>query len=388
MQAFYKWLDEMKKLNVDIALQAGWWFTKDTYFHSPDLGDKDSIRTNPETDPDRFAYWVKESIHQLINVKGYTNIKYLILFTEPLNYKSGIVPEGFTQEEYYGKVCRKIQEELVNAGLRDKIKIVGPNSGSTCNGHWVGWAKNNLDDVIDIYSWHAYNATRWDREYGGWKEIAELGKNKIAETGKPFWIDEYGSGIPNELIRTEPDYGNYIAQCIAAFIKSGAQTSLIWLLMDQQYVEPLTNADGKDSFYNGVHRWGLTKWPHDNIRNSNEPYPAWYAFSMISRYLGGRNGTSVIKTSNADSLYIVVTKPGGNDLSVMIVNASHQIQKYEVMFTQEINKTLKRHLYDPANVMIDEKGEIIKSGKEFKNVLNILEDEIPSRGVAIYTTMY
>jgi hypothetical protein len=387
MLALYKWLDEMKKLNVDIALQAGWWFTKDTYFHSPDLGGKDSIRPNPETDPDRFAHWVKESLHQLINVKGYTNIKYLILFTEPLNYKSGIVPEGFTQEEYFEKVCRKIHDELVNAGLRDKIKIVGPNSGSTRNGQWVGWAKNNLDDVIDIYSWHAYNATRWDREYGGWKEIAELGKNKIIETGKPFWIDEFGSGYPDEKVRTKPDYGNYLAQCIAAFIKSGAQTSLIWLLMDQQYVDPLENADGNDAFHNGVHRWGLTKWPHDNIKNSNEPYPAWYAFSMMSKYLGGKKGTKVFKTTNADSIYIIATKPSGKENSIMVVNASHSKQKFNIKFAQNVDHSFRRHLYDPANVKVDEKAEIIKYDKEFRNVQDNLTDELPSRGVAIYTTM-
>lgn len=387
MQAFYKWLDEMKKLNVDIALQAGWWFTKDTYFHFPDLGDKDSIHQNPEKDPERFATWIKESLHQLIKVKGYTNIKYLVLFTEPLNYKSGIIPTGFTQEEYYEKVCRSINAELIKAGLRDKIKIVAPNSGSTRNGQWVGWAKKNLDDVIDIYSWHAYNATRWNREYGGWKEIVELGKNKIAETGKPFWIDEYGNGIPNELIRTEPDYGNYIAQCITAFIKAGAQTSLIWLLMDQQYVDPLENANGTDSFHNGVHRWGLTKWPHDNIENSNEPYPAWYAFSMMSKYLGGKKGTKVFKTTNADSIYIIATNPGGKENSILVVNASHSKQKFNIKFTQNVDHTFRRHLYDPANVKVDEKAELIEYDKEFRNVLDNLADEIPSRGVAIYTTM-
>ena len=387
MLAFYKWLDEMKKLNVDIALQAGWWFTNDTYFHSGNLKDNDSIVPNPEKDPARFAKWITESLQQLINVKNYTNIKYLVLFTEPLNYKSGIVPVGYTQNDYYEKVCKIINEELKKAGLRDKIKIVGPNSGSTRNAQWIGWAKHNLNDVIDIYSWHAYNATRWDREYGGWKEIVESGKNKISETGKPFWIDEYGCGIPNELIRTEPDYGNYIAQCIAAFIKAGAQTSMIWLLMDQQYVDPLENSDGNDSFHNGVHRWGLSKWPHDNLPNAKSPYPAFYAFSMISKYLGGRNETKVFKTTNSDSLYIVATQPNGKELSIMVVNASHSAKKFEIKFTESINFNLRKHLYDPEQIIIDEDKFNIDYDKEFKNVQSNILDELPSRGVAVYSTM-
>jgi hypothetical protein len=387
MLAFYKWLDEMKKLNVDVALQAGWWFTRDTYFHKPELNDDDSVLPNPEKDPEQFALWVKESLHQLLEVKKYSNIKYLVLFTEPLNYKSGILPKGYTQEEYYEKVCRKINDELVKAGLRDKIKIVGPNSGSTRTGEWVGWAKSKLNDVIDIYSWHAYNATRWDREYGGWKEIVELGKNKISQTGKPFWIDEYGCGIPDELVRTKPDYGNYLAQCVAAFTKAGAQSSLLWLLMDQQYVEPLTQADGSDAFHTGIHRWGLTKWPHDKIDNPTEPYPAYYAFSMMSKYLGGRNGTRVLKTTNADSLYIVVTKPNNKEISVMVVNAAHTSQNYELKFMENVNTSLQRHLYDPALIKVDKSAYIIKADKEFKNVQFGFTDKLPSRGVAVYTTM-
>lgn len=383
MQAFYIWLDEMKKLDVDVALQAGWWFTKDTYFHTPE----DSIGPDPEKDPKQFARWVKESLHQLIEVKKYSNIKYLVLFTEPLNYKSGIVPKGYTQEEYYEKVCRRIHEELVKAGLRDKIKIVGPNSGSTRTGEWVGWAKDKLDDVIDIYSWHAYNATRWDREYGGWKEIVELGKNKIAETGKPFWIDEYGCGTPNENVRTKPDYGNYLAQCVAAFTKAGAQTSLIWLLMDQQYVEPLVAADGNDAFHNGVHRWGLTKWPHDNIENASEPYPAYYSFSLMSKYLGGKDGTKILKTTNADSLYIIATRPNGKELTVMVVNAAHSGQRFEIKFADNINAVLKRHLYDPATIKPSKDAKMIEADKEFKNIQSGFFDELPPRGVAVYTNM-
>lgn len=387
MNAFYKWLDEMQKLNVDVALQAGWWFTRDTYYHKPELKDNDPVLPDPEKDPDRFALWVKESLHQLIEVKKYTNIKYLVLFTEPLNYNSGIIPKGITREEYYELVCKKINAELVKANLRDKIKIVGPNSGSTRNGQWVGWAKEKLNDTIDIYSWHAYDATRWDREYGGWKEIVELGKIKITDTGKPFWIDEYGSSYPNENIRSKPDYGNYIAQCVAAFTKAGAQTSLIWLLMDQQYVDPLEKADGSDSFYNGIHRWGLTKWPHDKIEKPNEPYPSWYAFSMISKYLGGRNGTKVLKTTNGDSLYLVATRPNDKELSIMVVNGSHSLKKIEIKFDEEINLKLLRHLFDPATIKVDGKAELVNSDKEFNNVQSIFGDELPSRAVAIYTTL-
>jgi hypothetical protein len=41
----------MKKMNVDVALQAGWWCTRDTYFHSPEFNDNDSVLPIPKKIP-------------------------------------------------------------------------------------------------------------------------------------------------------------------------------------------------------------------------------------------------------------------------------------------------------------------------------------------------
>lgn len=391
MKAFYLWLDKMKELNVDVALQTGWWFTRDTYFHINEKGIKDTINPNSEKDPKRFAQWVKESLNQLIKVKGYTNIKYLSLFTEPFSSNSTVIPKGYSKQGYYYKVCTEINDQLVKSGLRSAIKLVGPNSGSTDTAAWIGWSIRNMDKIIDIYSWHAYNGGRWDSkvavEYDGWKKIVAVGRNKVKQTGKPFWMDEYGANCPDESIRFRADYGNYLAQCVAAFTNEGAQTSLIWLLFDQQYVAPLEGITNKDSFHDGVHRWGLTKWPHDNIAEPENPYPSWYAFSMMSKYLGGRNHTKVFKTNSADSIYVVATRPNGKETSVMVVNASHSSKKIEIEFQKKIHATLYRHLYDPSKVEVTKDADIPESDRIFKAVKRSFNDELPSRGVAIYTTL-
>jgi len=389
MKAFYLWLDKMKELKVDVSLQAGWWFTRETYLHSIEKGIKDTIKPNPEKDPIRFAQWVNASLYQLIKVKGYTNIKYLSLFTEPFSSNLTIIPEGYTKQEYYSKVCTAIHDQLVKSGLRSLIKIVGPNSGSTDTAAWVGWSVHNMDKVIDIYSWHTYNGgnSNTPLEYNGWKRIVAVGRIKVKQTGKPFWMDEYGANRPDESVRSRVDYGNYLAQAVAAFTNEGVQTSLVWLLFDQQYVTPLDKNYNKDSFYNGVHRWGLTKWPHDSIANHKNPYPAWYAFSMMSKYLGGRNHTKVYKTNSADSVYVIATRPNNEELSIMVVNASHSAKKIKVEFQQKINATLERHLYNPAKVEITKDATIIGSDKKIKIEKRSFSDKLPSRGVAIYTTL-
>lgn len=383
MKEFYLWLDKMKALKVDVALQAGWWFTKDTYYNT-----NGTALPDPEKDPVRYAEWVKESLYQLVKVRGYTNIKYLILFTEPLNYRSGIIPDGYTEPEYYDKVCTRIHQELKTANLRELVSLVGPNSGSTDTAAFVGWAAGRMNDVIDIYSWHSYNGkqsgTNPPLEYHGWKKIADVGEVKIRSTGKPFWIDEYGASKPDESVRSKPDYGNYLAQCVAAFINSGAQTSLIWILFDQKY--PGSRTTNKDSFYNGVHRWGLTRSPQDSIESAGDPYPSWYAFSMMSKYLGGRNGTKTLRTVQGDSLFVSATQ-SGKDISVMVVNAGHSSAKFRLNFATPVSRKLNRILYDPAKILMQKKDVMLTSDRQFQASANGLPDKIPPRSVAIYSTL-
>lgn len=386
MKAFYQWLDKMKALKVDVALQAGWWFTRDTYMNTRIPAEQS--KPDPEKDPARYAKWVSESLYQLIKIRGYTNIKYLVLFTEPLNYRSGVIPDGFTEPEYYDKVCTQIDGELRKSDLRSAVKLVGPNSGSTDTAAYVGWSVNNLNDVIDIYSWHSYNGKQFNTnpplEYEGWKQIAEVGKEKIQQTGKPFWIDEYGANKPDESVRFKADYGNYLAQCVAAFINSGAQTSLLWILFDQKY--PASRVTNKDSFYKGVQRWGLTKSSQDSIANPKDPYPSWYAFSLMSKYLGGRNGSKTFKTKGSDSLYVVATEPSENGISFMVVNAAHTDRKFQLNFTKQINQSVARYLFDPVKITHTANKLMLPFDKRVK-INTRLSDRIPARGVAVYTTM-
>jgi len=377
MKSFCQWLDRMQLLKVDIALQAGWWFTRDTYFgrSAPD----------PEKDPTVYAKWVASSMHYLIKVKGYTNIKYLVLFTEPLNYEVGLIPRGFTEPAYYAKVCREIHLALKANGLRSAVKLVGPNSGSTDTAAHVKWSVENLNDIVDIYSWHTYNGATFNtnppKEYEGWSKITQAGLSLMQATGKPFWIDEYGANRPSETVRHTPDYGNYLAQSVAAFINQGAQTSLLWILFDQKY--PSLGTTNDDSFRNGIHRWGLVRHPNDNISGAGKPHPAYYAFQLMSKHLGGGDGTRVFKTEGTDSLYIVAT---GREqgLSVMVVNGSRSAKNFCVHFKKNTNGKFTRFLYDPESIKVSNPGDEIVADKTFR--ATAFKDRIPPRGVAIYTT--
>ncbi len=155
MRGFYKWADAMQKRGIDIAIQAGW--------NSP--GDINSTSWNGESpftvegDWDKsvqnYAKWVSESLHQLVEVRGFTNVKYLMMFTEPQN-GAGKLPEGKTAYDCWIDASRAVHEQLVKDGRRHLVKMVGPDEGSTTTSNMLHYVAERCDDFMDVYTSHNY----------------------------------------------------------------------------------------------------------------------------------------------------------------------------------------------------------------------------------------
>lgn len=370
MRAFYQWLAAMKERNVDIALQAGWWFPRDTHhgFESP----------QPERNLPRYLEWVSESLHQLIQVRGFTNIRYLIVFTEPTQSSAGSLPAGETQWTYYVKTVKALHARLEADKRRGLVKLVAPNNGSDARN--LKEAVSELNGIVDIYSGHTYNKAG----YEGWLAFSKGMADIVAGTRKPLWLDEYGKG--DEAYRASGDYGTHVAEIVAASINSGHQSSVIWLLFDQLYVDPLDHAGPRDSFHDGVHRWGTCKWPHDTISGPTLPYPSWYALSLLSRYLGGRNATRTLRTEGGSGLAVAATRSGG-DLSILVINTGPSPTPFRIAFSSKWKPPLYRYLFDPAKVKPAEDAGLIPSGKRIRKPGSGWKDELPGRGFAVYSTV-
>jgi hypothetical protein len=375
MTAFYRWLDAMKTRHVDVALQAGWWFTRDTYYGSP--------APDPARDIERYTHWVSESLRQIITVRGFDNVRYLVLFTEPTSYESGSVPEGETQWTYYVKVVKALHQCLLDSKQRMLVKLVGPNN--THQGLHLAEAAAELDDVIDIYSGHDYNHPG----YAQWLSMCQAMQAKVSGTGKPFWLDEYG--LQDEAQRQRANYGNYLAQVVAASLNAGNQASFLWLLFDQQYVsaddsdvQAVTNAD---SFYNGIHRWGTWRWPHDTLENPQLPYPHWYAFDLLSRYLGGRDGTRVLEAQGSEAVIVAATRPGGSEKTILLVNTTAKEQPVLIQLNRPTNRPLYRYMFVPDDIRVTPAGQTIGYNRVIERGSVNFDDDLPGEAVVVYTTI-
>ena len=154
MTIFYKWLQRMKDGGVTVALNTGWCSPGDinsTWWNAPSPF---AVEGDWEQSKKNYGDWVRETVKQLIIKRGFTNIKIFVMFTEPQRY-SGIFPE----KHPYDCWCEGVEaahNALVRDGLRDKIKLMGPNEGSTTTSVMLHWAAEHAKDYIDIYSSHTY----------------------------------------------------------------------------------------------------------------------------------------------------------------------------------------------------------------------------------------
>lgn len=157
-KAFYRWLQRMKDRNIKIALNTGWCMPGDIngtgFIHNSPFKDEPTWAKKVE----KYAQWVSESLHQLIEVRGFTNIEYILLFTEPQNsvwrYKE--TPDNKHIYVLWREAAKAVCDQLVADGRRHLVKTIGPNEGSTNTSIMTKWAAENADEYIDIYSSHDY----------------------------------------------------------------------------------------------------------------------------------------------------------------------------------------------------------------------------------------
>jgi hypothetical protein len=381
MNAFYKWIGEMKKLGVDVALQAAWGFPDDTH-----LGRKNA---DPDRDPAEYAAWVSESVRQIVKERGFDNVKYLVMMTEPTTSPWGKPPKGWELWPYYVKVVRGVHEQMLQDKTRDLVRFVGPNN------HAVGSfeqlrlteATTELQDVLDIYGAHTYLPP--ENAYENWRAFLGQVQEAVVKAPKPIWLDEYNVNRNWEKhVRDQPEHGTYLAEVVAACLDERVQTSMIWLLFDQMYPSPAHKTTNNNSFHNGVHRWGTTKWPHDTLEDPKNPYPAWYAYSMLSKYLGGGKGTKVYESKGQQGLRINAIQQKNGAWSLLVINSNAAAKRFTIQLSRVLGCTLQRYVYDPAKVKPTEAAAIPGVDKTFENVSDTLTDTLPAGAVAIYVSAY
>lgn len=176
MTAFYAWLKRMKDRNIDVAINIGWWSVSDL---TAEDGSACGTLRSPtwEEALEKYGNWVSESVHQIIEVHGFTNVKIVVLFTEPQHDYEGWLDE-----------VRAAHNALVRDNRRHLVKLMGPNEAGDGLAKMVAWAGEHAKEYIDIYSSHTYQQVKdlppKYRRTGACSPMATVPGGRVVQTVK------------------------------------------------------------------------------------------------------------------------------------------------------------------------------------------------------------
>lgn len=262
-------------------------------------------------DDPAFARAMAAYLKHLIEDRGYTCIRYLVIGNEPDNEIRDV--------DRYARMYHNVHEALVEAGIRSKLQMMGPDIGGRWD--WFDAAAPKIADVVDAYDFHRYAKT---------SEMTETGEDNIhtnltrfrpvvnaidpAGADKPLLLTEMGMGQgttnTHERIET-PEYALHMGDYAIAVLNADIKAGIAWCAFDVYYFD-----------HNQFMTWGL--WRYKDRQWSPKP---WYAVwrRVVAEAPRGSDALRVEGTTNR--LHAVAIRPPGSEgriLRLWVANRSDE----------------------------------------------------------------
>jgi hypothetical protein len=355
------------------------------------------------TDP-RWAEMVGEFINYLVNVKKYSCIKYYNLGNEP-NGRDGYselwkVGSSINFNNWRISILN-LQKELIKRGLKESIKIVGPDCS---NGN--DWIKKIISDkelaaAIDVYEVHSYARDReiesgfYGKEMAYYRNYISFmdpnGKNKQFFMGEAGMITGRNNVDQQKMIGTF-QYGVWMTDYVIQSMNAGQAGLICWDLDDAMHTNGKlsTGDDIKDYVWK---EWGF--WDSFGEEKGKPELtnlrPWYYTWSLMSKYIP--KGSQVIKTSESGidglrSTASKITVNGKTEYTFVIVNESTEKKAVNLVLTDVKSIDLNQFNYFETDMPVDARGfavakKVIKSANLSKGIAI----EMPSKGAVILTSL-
>ena len=416
MKAVYKWMKEMQKRDISVALNTGW-SLRGSYienYYAPWSGCY--VEDDLETTAKNHANFISDSLDQF-RAHGINNVDYLVMFTEPgggadTNTDWSELENYYLEDSYnfdpnvdrWLTCSSAIHNKLVEKGTRNLYQTVGPN----CSNHVVSknpdtrmsplyyFALKYASDYIDIYSAHRYPHVP-DIENDTITSVVKAMRfdemiDKAHNLGKKFWFDETNirgesAGYNNRFIYDEngqpfadiPSEGMHATSYFAHSMNQGVQNLMWWYIFDQQWPNNTTN--NTDAFWNGMHCWGVVP----SLLRTDIPQTSYYAISLLTKYFG--NNAKVYGTESAD-YNVGVQQDKNGEWSICLANFADQAEYIQVNFDKNIgNQKFYRHVYYEKGTVKTPEAKIIPADISITTSGDSLNDKIPANCTVVYTTI-
>lgn len=316
MKAFYKYMDALKSAGTEVELNFGWKVgsTVQDWFNIPGL--KDPYVSAPK-DLDAYAVSASKALNELMNNRGYNNIKYLTFYNEPNGSWDFEGPSD--QKAYYAQMVKKVSDKLTADGLRDDIEIWGPEETGALD--WMQYMKDNADSAFDVYTFHVYGTS-----YDGLSKV--ISDRKTAAGSKPVVMTEFGwadddssnwdAGFANSVIRAAND---------------GLHGAVMWQMNGAWSSDP-------DGDTNGTY----TMW--HSLPLDRTPRKTYYSAGFLNRYIPEHSDVLKVSTGGADDVRAAAFKGQDGNYTLLVESKAGTAKNLTVNFgNTNINKTFYKLTY-------------------------------------------
>lgn len=337
MQSVYKWLDILKEIGTEIEFNFGWKvssYAQDWYSFQ-----EGSRRNSAPRELDLFSKCCAKLLSELINNRGYSNIKYLTFYNEPDAEKHEeeiadfcVIGSNCDRKVYWEKMMLACRKELDNIGL-NYIKMWGCEACRT-TGAQTEWI-NHFKDIpeLDCFTTHRYVYKSNKNQTSDYDNFL-----RYAIKHKPVVISECGQCTSmKEYLWTY----NHIA-FFCDMVNIGVSGMLLWCL-DSIYISDPCNFLMRNFF----DMWDAPQIGGgiDNVRE------VFYEWAMLSRYIKNHGSTVRAKVIEGTDDARISAVINGEDCSVLVELKEGLTPKdIEIKLSKAINKKVYKHLYRRPNL--------------------------------------
>ena len=330
MMALYEYFDEYKKNGIEIELDFGWKIDPACFDWFP-IESEPNKRASAPRELDLFAKSCVATLKELIENRGYDNIKYLTFYNEATCGGDFCVGEcGYSKVEYWSMMLNECYKAVKESGI--DIKIWGmENAGGSRDAYdqaidWIEYMKEHCPGELDAITYHRYKA-------GEKTALMEFSGHIKAAEGLPVILSECGQNY---------DYANdqtwllNNTQLFCNLTECGFSGALIWCLSGAIF--PSLDF----TMENTIDMFGIPSQPN-GINRVQEPFYEW---AMLSRYIP--NHWKSVKSSVVDNAgeNRIAAFTNGEDYTVVVeVKDSSLKRDIAVNLGKKIGKKFYKHVY-------------------------------------------
>ena len=318
-----------------------------------------------------FARSWADLLYYLRRERGFTHVKYVILYNEPNGGGAPLTRQKNIDFADWAEIVRLLDGELRRLGLRGEVAVLGPDEVGTIG--WLPRAVIELDTVLDHYCVHSYLFDNGAGFEDYLRECLWYLPRHHADGRQGLMITEFGMSGGGVWVSPQNDTfanGLFLADVAVRAARLGIEAVLMWCLSDTNYGQAM--------------KWGLWRFKDEGW----QPRPGYYAWRLLTRHtrLDSRVFAVAAGGDVAPAVPAVAFKSPAGEWTVLIVNTNARPTP-ATLKNLPPDTCFTRYEYSPETMTDDAKAATAPVGNERSDAQGNLQWLLPASSLTVLAGM-